>query len=348
MRRATLDDIARKAGVSISTVSKVLNRRTGFSEDTRERVEQAMAELDYAPITRDRAPGVTGAVVVIFDTLYTLYSLRVLEGVAEAAQAAGVDLITQVADPGHHGVATLTLDARRVASMSDKGHAGVVMVTSRISAEMVKQFRDRDLPLVSIDASALVPGDVPNVGSNHWRGGVQAATHLRELGHTQIGFIGGDPDNPGLRERLSGFREVLARDGVSSDPALVSEEGMDQGPVAFDRMMSLAEPPTAVFASTDAGAMEILALARDRGLRVPEDLSVIGYDDTYSLVAPSLGLTTVRAPLEAVGKTAVETVLGLAAGRPVSEADLYLSTRLVVRSTTAPPSGVSRLDQATE
>lgn len=333
-RRPTLADVARRAGVSTATASKVLNRRTGFSAETAAAVQAAMSELGYLPITRERMPRATGSIVAVFDTLYTLYSLRVIEGIAEGAQVAGVELVTQVSDPGHVGAPTLSLDERRVRSMADRGHAGVIMVTSRIPADLVDLLRAYGLPLVSIDASAALQADVPDVSSTHWRGGQQAAAHLLERGHRRIAFFGAEPANPGIRERLAGFRDVLAEAGAPLDERFVVT-GLHADATALGALLRQDDRPTAVFAATDAAAVGTIAVARGLGLRVPDDLSVVGYDDTYAPVVPGLDLTTVHAPLEALGRTAVETVLALAAGRPAPRGDLHLSTRLIVRGTTA-------------
>jgi len=327
-RRTTLGDVASLAGVSPATASKVLNDRGGFSEGTRARVERAIEELGYTPSTAGRDRRIR-SLVVVFDSLQAIYSLRVLEGMVDGARIAGVDLVTRVAEP----LAADPVDVRAIAA---SGHSGVVMVTSTIGPELVRRFREHGLPLVSVDASASLQDDVPDVSSTHWRGGMQAAAHLLELGHRRIAFIGGDARNPGLRERLAGFLDQLSREGVPADPSLVSQDGLASGEQQLAAMLASAHPPTAVFASTDGGAVTAIAVAREAGLAVPDDLSVIGYDDTYASLSPALGLTTVRAPLHDLGRTAVDTVLALAHGRGRPTGDLRLPTRLVVRSTTGP------------
>lgn len=341
-RRATLSDVAQLAGVSMSTASKALNRRTGMSADTRRRVTDAMDSLGYVPITRDRGHTRSGAIVAVFDTLYTLYSVRVLEGLARGARNAGLDLLVEVSDPFHAGEAVPDLDEFRVKSMSDKGHVGVIMVTSRISDATLEHFRTYELPLVSVDASTALHDGVVNVSSTHWRGGMQAASHLLELGHRRIAFIGGDPGNPGVSERLAGFVDLLRRNHIDVDETLVDERGLELGHVGLEAMLCSDAPPTAVFASSDTAALAAIDVAKKAGLDVPRDLSVIGYDDAYALAVPAINLTTVHAPLEALGRSAVEHIVALAHGSSPEHSDIYLSTQLVVRGTTSTPRGPRR------
>jgi LacI family transcriptional regulator len=158
---------------------------------------------------------------------------------------------------------------------------------------------------------------VASIGSSHAVGGQQAVEHLIGLGHRRIAFVGGHPANPGLRARAVGYREALRSAGIPLDPGLVSEEGMGTSAPAVERMLALDDPPTAVFATNDADAFAVIRTLLQEGLRVPEDLSVVGYDDTY-------------------GRAAVDTLLRLQAGeRPFSH-HLELATTLIERESTGP------------
>jgi LacI family transcriptional regulator len=333
-RRATLDDIAALSGVSRATVSKVLNRRSGFTPATRAAVEKAVRDTGYVPITRERRMQESGAILIVFDTLFSLYSLKLLDGVAEGAQDAGVDLITQVMFPNSARAASITLNAHHIKTIADKGHAGVLVVTSVITPETVALFAEYGVPLLAIDAQTALQNDVVSVGSNHWGGGMQAAKHLVDLGHRRIAFVGGHRDNPALRERYTGFREVLEGAGIEIDPTLVSEEGFGSGFDAVARMLRAPHPPTAVFASNDADAFGAVRAIAEAGLRMPEDVSVVGYDDTYAEVSPIRFLTTVHAPLHEIGRVAVATLLGLSRGEQPISPRVELATSLVVRDST--------------
>ncbi len=340
-RRVTIDDLARAAGTSRATVSKVLNARGGYSDATRRSVEAAIDELGYRPIAREsrRRP----AVAALFDTLFTPYSLRVLEGIVDEAQRLGMDVVTQVADPMHRGRPTLIPDERYVTEAVANGYRGVIMVTSDVDARTAGAFAAAELPLVSIDASASLQETVPNVGSTHWRGGAQAARHLLELGHRRIAFIGGDQRSPGFRERFAGFADALRQQPGAWREELVAPDDWAAGLGALDRMLDAPEPPTAVFAATDGMAVEAIAHLRRRGLGVPDDVSVLGYDDTHSALLPGLELSSVHAPLEAIGAAAVRTVVALAYGDAVLTSDLHLSTTLRARATTKQLRGESKL-----
>jgi LacI family transcriptional regulator len=339
-RRVTLDDIARTAGVSKATVSKILNRRGGTSDETRLRVEGVMRELGYVAITRERAPADNRTVTAVFDNLVALYSLGVMSGLVDGAQALGADLVINVTD-SHRGT-DVVLDRAFVRRLAAKGHSGLIVVTTSIDAALVSACTQYGISLVAVDAPNTVDASVVSIGSNHWSGGMDATRHLLELGHTRIGFLGGDPAVPGLRERLSGYREALAAAGVEFAPELVSETGMATGAAAVPGMLALADPPTAFFITNDGDAIAVVRAVHDAGLRVPEDISVVGYDDTYSFLPSLIHLTTVHTPMHEIGKLAVETVLGLDEGKQPISPRLQLATNLVVRESSIARSAIAQ------
>ncbi|PXA68058.1 LacI family DNA-binding transcriptional regulator [Cryobacterium arcticum] len=328
-RRVTLSDIATAAGVSKATASKVLNHRGGTSDETRLRVESVMRELGYVAITRERAPADNRTVTAVFDNLVALYSLCVLGGLVDGAQALDVDLVTNVTD-SKQGT-DIVLNRAWVRRLAAKGHSGLIVVTTSIDAALVSACAQYGVPLVAVDAPNLVDASVVSIGSNHWSGGMDATRHLLELGHRRIGFLGGDAAIPGLRERLAGYREALAAAGVDYDPELVSETGMATAAAAVPGMLELADPPTAFFVTNDGDAMAVVRAVHQSGRRVPEDVSVVGYDDTYSIVASVTHLTTVHTPMHEIGKLALETVIGMAEGRRPISSRLQLATHLVPR-----------------
>jgi len=334
-RRVTLNDIAGAAGVSKATVSKVLNHRGGTSDDTRQRVEAVMRELGYIAITRERAPADNRTVTVVFDDLVALYSLGVLGGLVDGAQALDVDLVTNVT-ASRRGT-DVVLDRAWVRRLAAKGHSGLIVVTTSVDAALVAACAQYDVPLVAVDAPNLVDASVVSIGSNHWAGGMDATRHLLELGHRRIGFLGGDAAVPGLRERLAGYRESLAAAGVDFDPELVSETGMATAAAAVPAMLDLADPPTAFFVTNDGDAMSVVRAVHLAGRRVPDDVSVVGYDDTYSFVPSVTHLTTVHTPMHEIGTLAIETVIGMSEGRRPISSRLQLATNLVVRESSIAP-----------
>ncbi|SMH44542.1 transcriptional regulator, LacI family [Rathayibacter oskolensis] len=333
--RVTLDAVAAHAGVSKATASKVLNGRPGASPATRARVEQSLRELGYSPSTR--ASRIGGGITVVFDTLLSLYSLRVLEGVVGGAQSERVDVVTGVLTPGTSAEEGLRFDRAFVRSVAAKGHLGILAVTTAIDAGIVAACAETGLPLVAVDAPNPLDPSVVSVGSNHWVGGQQSTEHLVALGHRRIAFVGGDARNPGLRARYGGYREALAAAGIAEDPALVSEHGMASAERIVPGLLELADPPTAVVATNDIDAFQAIRAATAAGRRVPDDLSVMGYDDTFAVLPTAPLLSTVHTPMHDIGRLAVETLIRMHDGiAPISHR-IELATTLVVRESTAPP-----------
>lgn len=337
MSGPTLASVAARAGVSRSTVSKVVNGLPGMSDATRARVEEVVRELGYrptrvaAPVPPERPRGVS----VVFDTLHSLYSLRVLDGMVAAAQQAGIDLVTRVLSPAGGGDGATRLDRRFVEGVAERGHLGMIVVTTAIDSDVVDASIDAGISIVAVDSPNPLDRSVASIGSNHSTGGRQAVEHLLDLGHRRIAFVGGDPANPGLRARFGGYREALRAAGVPDDPELVSEAGMGTAGLAVDWLLTLDDPPTAVFATNDADAFAVIRAVFRAGLRVPEDVSVVGYDDTYAAMPTFPRLTTIHTAMDDIGRAAIDTILRIdAGGKPFSH-HVELATTLIERESTS-------------
>ncbi|MDF2052225.1 substrate-binding domain-containing protein [Arthrobacter sp. Cr_A7] len=260
-----------------------------------------------------------------------------MEGMVAAAQHEKVDLVVRVLTPGKAATDHAQLDRTFVNEVAEKGNAGIIAVTTAIEPDVVEACRDAGLHLVAVDPPNPLDPSVASIGSNHWTGGMQATEYLIKLGHRRIAFVGGDPVNPGLRARFGGYREALLAAGIPDEPRLVSQAGMMTAEAEIARLLAAPEPPTAVFATNDADALAAIRGLRTAGLRVPEDVSVVGYDDTYSALPASPALTTVHTPMHSIGRTAMQTLLQLHAGsQPISH-HVELATTLVVRESTAAP-----------
>jgi LacI family transcriptional regulator len=198
----------------------------------------------------------------------------------------------------------------------------------------------RGIPFVVIDTDGEPPPDVPTVGSDNWNGGLAATRHLLELGHRRIAAISGPTDMLCSRARVDGYRSALAEAGVELDSSLVRTGNfyVDAGYVEGLRLLSRPDRPTGIFAGSDMQALGVLRAARELGLRVPDDVSVVGYDDLPIAQWTGPGLTTVRQPLAQMGSIATRMVLDLAAGNAPIMRRVNLATELVVRESTAPPS----------
>ncbi|GLY07770.1 LacI family DNA-binding transcriptional regulator [Actinoplanes sp. NBRC 101535] len=335
--RATLESVAQAVGVSKATVSKALNGRSGVSEATRRRVLEAIRELDYAPTTRPASGfGPRPSIVALFDTLANLYALRMLDALIARAQSQHFEVVPLVTSPLHPGPGRL-LEPERVRDLHRLGHLGLLAVTTHLPQDVLQVCAELTFPVLAIDPIDALDPSVASVGSNNWSGGFQATEHLLSLGHRRIGFVGGESGHAGLRERRAGYRAALEAASIGDDPKLVSEDGMAVVVEPVLRMLQLSDPPTAFFASSDLAAMLAIRELVRLGCRVPEDVSVVGYDDTYApLPTPTL-LTTVHTPIIEVGRLAFDTLVRMSEGVPPVANHVQLSTSLTVRESTAPP-----------
>ena len=238
------------------------------------------------------------------------------------------------------------LSAAWLHGIAQKGHSGVIVVTTEVSAEAIEAAAADGIGLVTVDPVSARDGDddgLVTVSATNWTGGYQATRHLLDLGHRRIGFAGGHPDSTPARHRLHGYRGALSAAGVAEEPRLIRQVGFTHtdGRLMAEQLLDLDVPPTAIVAGCDASALGVLAAARDRHLRVPEDLSVVGFDDTYMAESAAPPLTTVRQPLREMGRLAVRTVLALAQGERPDTHHFELATTLIVRESTAPPKSVT-------
>ena len=328
----TIAEIARLAGVSAPTVSKVLNGRTAVAAETREHVLEVLHKHGYRS-TR-KTPKRTSIVELVFHELEGIYPVNIIKGVQRTVveqHAAVVVSESQGRQTPGHGWLEGVLSRRPV---------GVIAVFSDLSTQQRTQLATAGIPLVVLDPNG-VPGDeVPSVGSTNWIGGLSATRHLLELGHRRIGVITGPKWALSSRARLDGYRAALDAAEVPIDPALIREGSFEiaDGMTHSNELLRLSDPPTAIFAFNDGMAIGVYHAASLAGLRVPSDLSVVGFDDYQPLdqwlVPP---LTTVRQPLVEMGAAAARMVLDLAQGNVPQPKRLELATELVVRNSTAPP-----------
>jgi LacI family transcriptional regulator len=330
--RATLAEIAAEAGVSLPTVSKVVNGHPDVAATTRARVEQLLGERGY------RHPGVrrgrhAGLIDVIFNALNSPWAVEILRGVEEWCSAHGMAVAVSAVRQGSARPASWT------SALASHDTDGVLLVTWKVTARQLRQLHAGDIPLVVIDPVNLPQPDLPGVGATNWAGGIAATDHLIETGHARIAVIGGPESYLCSRARTDGYRTALERAGLKYDPALVrhGDFSYEGGFSAACSLLDLADPPTAIFAGSDQQALGVYEAARQRGLRVPEDLSVVGFDDLPMSRWFSPPLTTVRQPLAEMGGVAAEMLGTLIEGLTLPSSRMELATELVVRGSTAPP-----------
>jgi LacI family transcriptional regulator len=335
-RRPTLAAVAAEAGVSLPTVSKVVNGRPDVAPDTRARVERLLGEFDYQrPGARRmaRRGRRSGLIDLIFNGLDSPWAVEILRGVEDwcAGHATGA-AVSAV----RHGSAR---PASWTSTLASHDTEGVILVTSELTAPQLRQMRGEGIPLVVVDPVNLPDPDLPSVGTTNWAGGLAATEHLISLGHERIGVIAGPPDYLCNRARLDGYRTALDRAQLPfrAEYARHGDFQHEGGFIRARELLGLPEPPTAIFAGNDQQALGVYEAARQLGLRVPQDLSVIGFDDLPVARWVSPPLTTVRQPLAEMGRTAAAMLGDLIEGRPLNSRRVELTTELVVRESTARP-----------
>jgi DNA-binding LacI/PurR family transcriptional regulator len=217
--------------------------------------------------------------------------------------------------------------------------AGVIVVLAELTAQQQSQLTTRSVPLVAVDPTGEPLHGTPSVGATNYSGAMIATRHLLDLGHTRIALLAGTQSWPFARARLDGFRAAMDRAGVPVAPELVRVAPLyvEGGRDAALELLALPEPPTAVLASNDLQAHGVYEAARRRGLHIPRELSVVGFDDLPFTRWAGPPMTTVRQPLERMGATAARMIVELADGMTLAQHRVELSTELVVRESTAPP-----------
>ena len=311
-------------------MSKVLNGRPGVTPELRARVELSLQQLGYRRREGDDAPG--ALIELVVERMSSQWSLDVFRGVQRVAIE-------------HRTAVILTERARRehgedwIDGVIQRRPRGLVLALSQLSAEAARQLQVRGVPFVIVDPVALPNGDAPAVASANWEGGLMATRHLVSLGHRRIAAVTMPPSLLFARARLSGFQAALEEVCLEVDPTLViaTGSGRDEGLAAGLRLLSTDRPPTAIVASTDLQAIGLYEAARRQGMRVPEDLSIVGYDDVPAAEWLAPPLTTVRQPVVQMAEQASRMLFTLMSGRPLPVTRLTLDVSLIERGSTAPP-----------
>ncbi|MFF1819899.1 LacI family DNA-binding transcriptional regulator [Kribbella sp. NPDC058245] len=325
----TLASVATTAGVSIATVSKVLNGRSDVSSATRARVQELLNQHGY--VGRRPETVVRDSVELFYQGALNNYSVEIIQGVVEAGQSADVDVVLN-AHPRRESTVT-DRASRWIRELIAGGRRAAIGITSELTdADLAALSRAR-LPLVVIDPANIPEPDVTSVGSTNFAGGMAATQHLLELGHRQIAYLGGPPTSGCNQARLSGFRSAMEAAGASVPRHYIWQRDFlyDDGVAGGSALLDLSDRPSAIFAGSDEVALGVMEAARSRGLRIPEDLSVVGFDDTQVARLASPPLTTVKQPLREMGAVALRTALRLAAGDSVDSHHVELATTLIIR-----------------
>ena len=327
-RPVTIAFIAESAGVSVPTVSKVLNGKSGVSPGTRARVEELIDRYGYRKLSGANRNNV---VELVFRELESMWAVEIIRGVERVASKHRVGLM--VSRFGLHDSPAPAWDdtvARR---------PNCVLSVAQLSQAEREQLQAKGIPFVVFDPTRELPDDVPFVGATNWSGGRAATRHLTELGHRRIAMISGPQDVLCCAARLDGYRSALQAAGLPADPDLVVHAKLtrEAGYAAARDLLSRPDRPTAIFAANDLLALGVYQAAREAGLYIPEDLSVVGFDDLPAVSWVDPPLTTVHQPLTEMAIAATELALTLGRCEKAPHTGLEIATTLTVRESTAPP-----------
>jgi LacI family transcriptional regulator len=330
----TIMDVAQEAGVSYATVSRVVNNKGYIKPETRERVMRAVTRLGYVvnQQARSLASGRSQVVGLLVPGLETAYIGEIIRGIDEELVGASYDLMLYTAHRRR------TRESAYVATLTQGMVDGLLLVLPRDPSAYLETLRQRGFPYVLIDHQGV--DDIgPAVGATNRQGGYDATRYLIALQHKRIGFITGRLENGCSKERQAGYYAALAEHGLATDPQLVCEGDFTQpaGFRATRELLALPQPPTAIFASNDVMAFGAMEAARVGGLRIPEDISIVGFDDIPQALHVHPPLTTVRQPLEHMGRLAARMLLRQIDDRQQLAERIDLPTELIVRESCRVP-----------
>jgi LacI family transcriptional regulator len=329
--KPTIYDVAREAGVSIATVSKVINETGRISDKTRNKVLQIMRKLDYQP-----------SVVASALTGKSTYTIGLL--IPDLANPFFAEVARSVEDRGHELGFNLVMcstdnnpqkEAQYISLLKQKRVDGIIVATGMSNDALLKDLVKQEMPLALIarDLPALA---VDSVLVDDFIGGYQAASHLTGLGHRRIAIIAEDLSLMSSKERIRGYRHALAEANLPYDESLVlvSDFTVEGGKRCTKQLLDLPEPPTAIFACNDLLAIGAVQAAREQGLRIPDDLSVVGFDNTILATIIDPPLTTVAQPIRDMGRQVMDLLVQEVRGQKTLKQRIVLLPQLVVRQST--------------
>ena len=333
-RRVTMHQVAAEAGVSVSTVSKVINGRYGVASNTVETVTEVIERLGYeaslvARSLRNHRTNVIGVLVADFEP----FSVEVLKGAADAIHGSGFELVAY--SSGGRVDEHVGWERRYLSRLMGTLVDGAVLVTPTVTDVPF------DGPIVAVDPHTG-SSRLPTVTADNLQGARLGVGHLLDLGHTRIGMITGRADLVSAQRREQGYRDALLAAGLRVDDALMRNGAFEPEParLAARELLTLPDPPTAIFAANDLSALVTLEVAAELGVDVPGRLSVLGFDNIPESALADIPLTTVEQPIRRMGHDAIEMLTTLIRNEVLEESHVTVETRLVVRRSTAAPAQV--------
>lgn len=333
--KKTIREIAALAGVSIATVSRVLNGRPDVAPETRDAVLQHIRAHNFTSnrSARSLAGGRTGLIGLTTPNVHAEYFALLTSGAAEALYEQ--DMRSVICPTLHEHDREVSLLERLMGGTTD----GAILLLPSESSDELNHLLEQGFPFVVLDPRDPLDDRIPVVSAAHWSGARAAVDHLTSLGHRRIAAISGPTDWTANIDRLAGYHAALAATGILAPPEYIRESDflIDGGLETTRRLLNLPQPPTAIFAFNDNMAIGAMRAVRERGLSVPEDVSIVGFDDSSGATIVSPRLTTVSQPLQEMGRVAVSLLVRLLEGQRVQALRLELATKLIVRESTAPP-----------
>ncbi len=327
----TIQHVAKMAGVSVSTVSRVLNGKLDVAEETKQRIESVIKDLGYtsslaARSMRSKKNDLVG--LIMPDIAYP-FAWEVMKGVNRAIAESDYDLLVYTrGDVRKYGTAA---HEQQIVSLLNNSITDGLLIVAPVSEEFFS-----NAPIVSVDHLAVRPG-YPSVHSTNYEGALEAMRYLIGLGHRRIGYITGRGELLSSQRRFQAYQDALAEAGIAFDETLVAagDYTTATGYLCASQLLSLPKPPSAIFAANDQSAMGVYQAAQERKLRIPEDISVVGFDNIPE--AAYLNLTTVDQFIAEMGYLAAKTLFRLIEGQPLETKIQQLPTRLVLRASCQSP-----------
>jgi LacI family transcriptional regulator len=325
-RTVTIQDVAQTAGVSVSTVSRVLNGKVDVASETQDRILSVIDDLGYttnlaARSMRSQKKNLVG--LIMPDIAYP-FAIEVMKGVNRAIAESEFDLLVYTTgDVRKSGRASH--EQKYVSLLTNSISDGVILV-----APVAGEF-NIDAPIVSIDPLASNP-NYPAVHATNYHGSLEAMEYLLGLGHKRIGYISGRAELESASRRLKGYTEALEKAGIPVDEELIAsgDYTTETGVTGTRQLLALANPPSAIFASNDQMAMGVFQVAEELGLQIPDDLSVVGFDNIME--SRYMGLTTVDQFISDMGYVATQMLIRIISGVPLDDQTYKMQTQLVIRT----------------
>jgi LacI family transcriptional regulator len=323
-RSTSIKDVARLAGVSIATVSRVINKRSSVKEKNRSRVLEAVRELKFNPsvVAQRLATGKSNVVALVIPRyegiFYSFYALELIRGVGTLCDALKMDLLLNLTD------ARSSINLRNVG-----GAIFADVIGNRVQLE---EALAAGIPIVVVNCF-VEDLEVSCIAIDNKKGAAEAVNYLISLGHKRIAHITGDMVTQAASERLEGYKEALKKHGLALDEKIIFKTDYSRGQArqAAEKLIKMPNPPSAVFVASDSMALEVMAVAREQGKKIPQDLSIVGFDDNPSGLYGPVALTTVRQPLIKMAQESVKELNLLMSKKKTKVEKIILPAELVIR-----------------